>query len=111
MQAIGIATQEDFQCVGEQVQCRFLQIVQKLEDDPAAGPVADDIGKLAEILLRHVGFGQTDGVELVHSDETGCADHAYPGGRIWHETDNIIRIQYGHRLRGAEIFRRNGGQN
>ena len=26
------------------------------------------------------------------SDEKECADHAYPGGRIWHETDNIIRI-------------------
>ena len=68
MQAIGIATQEDFQCVGEQVQCRFLQIVQKLEDDPAAGPVADDIGKVAEILLRHVGFSQKNGLGVIHND-------------------------------------------
>ena len=42
--------------------------------------VADDIGKLAEILLRYVGFSQADGVELVHSDERMCSYHEYLRG-------------------------------
>ena len=59
---------------------------------PGERPVIDDIGAVAEILLRHDGFSQTAGVEIVHNDENRCAEHAYPGGRIWYETDNIIRF-------------------
>ena len=57
---------------------------------PGRRPITDNIDKPAEILLRHVGFSQTAGVEVVHSDEKGCTDRANPEGRIWHETDNII---------------------
>jgi len=55
-------------------------------------PITDDIGKVAEILLWHVGFSQTAGMEVEHIAEKGCADRAYPGGRIWHETDTFIRF-------------------
>ena len=48
--------------------------------NPSLRPVADDIGKLAEILLRHVGFSQTAGLEVVHSDEKQAFYHAHPRG-------------------------------
>ena len=43
----------------------------KNPENPRRRPVADDIGTVAEILLRHVGFGQKNGMGVVHIDGKG----------------------------------------
>ncbi|MCR4723618.1 MAG: hypothetical protein K5629_07605 [Eubacteriales bacterium] len=47
---------------------------------PIMGPVTDDIGKMAEIRVCYVGFGQKDGMGLVHNDGKRPFYHAYPRG-------------------------------
>ena len=44
------------------------------------GPVTDDIGNLAKIRLFHVGFGQKNGVGVVHIDEKPVFYRAHPQG-------------------------------
>ena len=65
---------------------RFLRMMQNaFETDPGMDIVLSEETKTvthpAGVTLRGI-----------PSDENGCADRAYPGGRIWHETDNIIRF-------------------
>ena len=48
--------------------------------DPGRRPVADIIDTERKVLFWYVGFGQTAGVVVVHSDGSGSAVRGYPGG-------------------------------
>ena len=47
---------------------------------PGGRPVADIIDTERKVLFWYVGFGQTAGVVVVHSDGSGSAVRGYPGG-------------------------------
>jgi len=65
---------------GRSGQDRHSEGDQKNPPYPRGRPVADIIDTVGEILLFYVGFGQTAGVVVVHSDNKESRNCAYTKG-------------------------------